>query len=219
MTMCGKLLQWLDKRFFLVGMVVAIALAAAYPNAGAKGGALQSRVTSGWVAVCIIFFLSGWSLKTRELVKAALYCKLNSVVQIFNLAFVPLVIYGLVSALYLTPLDDKLLKGLLISSCLPTTVSMCVVLTKTAGGNDAAAIFNAAFGNLLGIFVTPLLILLLVGDESSLALSDVLLKLTLKILVPLAVGQFVQYGVKGARQYYTGHKSRFKRMQESLLLW
>ena len=219
MTMCGNLLQWLDKRFFLVGMVAAIALAAAYPNAGAKGGALQSRVTSGWVAVCIIFFLSGWSLKTRELVKAALYCKLNSVVQIFNLAFVPLVIYGLVSALYLTPLDDKLLKGLLISSCLPTTVSMCVVLTKTAGGNDAAAIFNAAFGNLLGIFVTPLLILLLVGDESNLALTDVLLKLTLKILVPLAVGQCVQYGVQGAREFYTTNKSRFKRMQESLLLW
>ena len=140
-------------------------------------------------------------------------------VQIFNLAFVPLVIYGLVSALYLTPLDDKLLKGLLISSCLPTTVSMCVVLTKTAGGNDAAAIFNAAFGNLLGIFVTPLLILLLVGDESNLALTDVLLKLTLKILVPLAVGQGVQYGVQGAREFYTANKSRFKRMQESLLLW
>ena len=63
------------------------------------------------------------------------------------------------------------------------------------------------------------MILLLVGDESSLALSDVLLKLTLKILVPLAIGQLVQYGVKGAREYYTGHKSRFKRMQESLLLW
>ena len=162
--MCGELslLQWLDKRFFLVGMVVAIALAAAYPDAGAKGGALQSNRTT---------------------------------------------------------LDEKLLKGLLISSCLPTTVSMCVVLTKTAGGNDAAAIFNAAFGNLLGIFVTPLSILLLVGDESSLALTDVLLKLTLKILVPLAVGQCVQYFVPGARGYYTSHKPRFKRAQESLLLW
>ena len=221
MAICGQLtlLQWLDKRYFLVGMVLAIVLAAIYPVAGAKGGALQSKISSGWVAVCVIFFLSGWSLKTRELVKAALYCKLNSVVQLFSLVFVPLVIYGLVSLLYLTSLDDKLLKGLLISACLPTTVSMCVVLTKTAGGNDAAAIFNAAFGNLLGIFVTPLSILVLVGSESSMALGEVLLKLVLKILVPLAAGQCVQYSVPGARELYTTNKTRFKRVQETLLLW
>ena len=219
--LCGKLtlLQWLDKRYFLVGMVLVIALAAIYPDAGAKGGVLESKTTSGWVAVCTIFFLSGWSLKTKELVKAALYCKLNSVTQLFSLLFIPLVCYAVVNLLYLTSLDAKLLKGLLISSCLPTTVSMCVVLTKTAEGNDAAAIFNAAFGNLLGIFVTPVLILVLVGNESSMALGEVLLKLVLKILVPLAVGQCVQFGVSGARGYYTAHKKQFKRVQETLLLW
>ena len=69
----------------MIFMIIAILVAFAYPDAGAKDGDLESKTTTGWVAVVIIFVLSGWSLKTRELVKAALYSKLNSAVQIFNL--------------------------------------------------------------------------------------------------------------------------------------
>ena len=148
--------NWLDKRFFMVFMVVVIFTAFAYPDAGAKGGALQSKITTGWVAVCIIFVLSGWSLKTKELVKAALYCRLNTVVQLFNLGFIPLTIYLVAAMLSATSINELLLEGMVIMACLPTTVSMCVVLTKTAGGNDAAAVFNAASGNVLGEEPGPL---------------------------------------------------------------
>ena len=36
--------------------------------------------------------------------------------------------------------------GLVIATCLPTTVSMCVMLVGQSGGNEAAAVFNAASG-------------------------------------------------------------------------
>ena len=55
-----------------------------------------------------------------------------------------------------------------------------------------------------GIFATPALIHLVVGDDSSVSFSDVLLKLTYKVVLPLC-------GVQ--------HRKRFKRMQESLLVY
>ena len=33
--------------------------------------------------------------------------------------------------------------------CMPPPVSSAVILTKAVGGNDAAAIFNSAFGSFL----------------------------------------------------------------------
>jgi sodium/bile acid cotransporter 7 len=218
-SMCQKIVAFVDKQYFLLGVVILIVVASLSPEAGAKGGKLQSKITSGWIAVCCIFFLSGLSLKTKELIKAALYCKINSFVQIFSLGFIPFTVYGLVKLLMLTDMNEKLLNGLLISACLPTTVSMCVMLTKTGGGNDAVAIFNAAFGNLLGIFVTPLLILLLVGSESDIPLKEVLVKLVLKIFVPLIIGQIFQYFIPGAAAFNKAHKKEFKRAQETLLLW
>jgi sodium/bile acid cotransporter 7 len=42
---------------------------------------------------------------------------------------------------------------------MPPPVSSAVILTKASGGNEAAAIFNSAFGSFLGIFVTPALLM------------------------------------------------------------
>jgi sodium/bile acid cotransporter 7 len=212
----ASFIKWHQKRFFNIYLIVAILLALAYPDAGAKGGKLNSKVSTGWVAVVVIFVISGWSLKTRELVKAALYCKLNTVVQVFNLGVIPVVFYGVTRALTKTNMNSLVVEGMLIFSCLPTTVSMCVGFTAAANGNNAAAIFNAAFGNCLGIIATPTLVLLYVGNKSTVPFAEVLIKLTLKVFVPLCVGQAIQYA--GARQFYLRHKKRFGRGRDIALL-
>lgn len=43
---------------------------------------------------------------------------------------------------------------------MPPPVSSAVILTKSIGGNEAAAIFNSALGSILGIILTPLLLLI-----------------------------------------------------------
>jgi solute carrier family 10 (sodium/bile acid cotransporter), member 7 len=48
-------------------------------------------------------------------------------------------------------------------SCMPPPVSSAVILTRAVGGNEAAAIFNSAFGSFLGIIVTPLTLLYFVS--------------------------------------------------------
>jgi sodium/bile acid cotransporter 7 len=214
----ARLLAFVDKNYFVVGMIVVILLAAAHPFAGSKNGPLEPKILCGWVVVCIIFFLSGWSLKTQELVKAATHCKLNSFVQIFSLGVIPVVVFGITRLIKsTTSMSVDLLNGLVITASLPTTVSMCVVLTTTAGGNVSAAIFNAASGNLLGVVITPLMILVLLGSETSIDIAAVVSKLALKMVLPLALGQILQYNEK-ARKWYTARKKNFKRAQETMLL-
>ena len=62
-----------------------------------------------------------------------------------------------------------------------------------AGGDEAAAVFNSALGNLLGVFVTPAWVVALLGRSSNVDFLSVLIKLAQRVLLPLFVGQFAQY--------------------------
>jgi sodium/bile acid cotransporter 7 len=55
-----------------------------------------------------------------------------------------------------------------------------IVLTASAGGIVAAAVFNTSFGNVLGIFLSPALILGYLGSSSGIALVDIFYKLSLR---------------------------------------
>ncbi|XP_058266007.1 sodium/bile acid cotransporter 7 isoform X4 [Hemibagrus wyckioides] len=156
------LLARVRKEWFIVGIALAIASAKLAPSVGVKGGPLRPEITITYIAVSAIFFNSGLSLKTEELASALLHVKLHLFVQTFTLVFFPVAIWALLKVLALTAINEWLLKGLQTVGCMPPPVSSAVILTKAVGGNEAAAIFNSAFGSFLGIVVTPLLLLLFV---------------------------------------------------------
>jgi len=73
---------------------------------------------------------------------------------------------------------------------LPSTVSSSVAMTAVARGNVAGAVFNATLSSLIGIFVTPLWIgLLLTTGGQRLPLGTVILDLIIWLLLPLVLGQ------------------------------
>ncbi|XP_069782458.1 sodium/bile acid cotransporter 7 isoform X3 [Narcine bancroftii] len=150
----------LRRYWFLVGIVLAISLAKLQPSLGRRGGPLKPEITITYVAVSTIFFNSGLSLKSEELADALMHVKLHLFVQTFTLAFFPTAIWFILKLLALTSINPWLLKGLQTVGCMPPPVSSAVILTKAVGGNEAAAIFNSAFGSFLGIIITPLLLLL-----------------------------------------------------------
>ncbi|MHC5541703.1 bile acid:sodium symporter family protein, partial [Singulisphaera rosea] len=63
-----------------------------------------------------------------------------------------------------------------------------------ARGNVAAAVFNATLSSLLGVFLTPLWIGVMVqeGGEGSLPMGQVILDLVTWLLLPLVVGQLAR---------------------------
>ncbi|XP_064404200.1 sodium/bile acid cotransporter 7-B-like isoform X1 [Halichondria panicea] len=204
------------KRWFILGIVTAIVLAKLHPLIGVKGGPLHPEYTVKYFAVSVIFFNSGLSLKTEELTRALGQVRLHIFIQSFTLVFIPIAMTILVKLLALTDFIDKpFLNGLHVVGCMPPPVSSAVILTKAVGGNDAAAVFNSAFGSFLvspthcicsavysqlltlqGIFVTPLLLLYLVGTTASVPFVSVFAQLSITVLVPLFLGQIVRRVMK-----------------------
>jgi sodium/bile acid cotransporter 7 len=70
---------------------------------------------------------------------------------------------------------------------------MAIVFTGTAGGDEASAVFNSAISNLIGVFLTPALVLMYLGNDKSIKIVDVFVKLIYRVLVPLFCGQIIQY--------------------------
>jgi sodium/bile acid cotransporter 7 len=96
---------------------------------------------------------------------------------------------------------------------------MVQVLTKSAGGNEAASVFNAAFSNLVGVFLSPALILMYLGVTAEVDLGDIFFKLGLRVVLPIAIGQVLQKFVPVAKEFVKQYKKYFKQAQEWALVF
>ncbi|CAO3609774.1 unnamed protein product [Cunninghamella blakesleeana] len=205
----NKALQLLVKYWFLLGLLFVIILAWQFPDVARKGGYLRAEWSIKWGAVVVIFLISGLSLRTKILAQTILRVRLHLLIQIINLLIIPGFVFGLVLLFFKLhmPLNSLLLIGVVIAASTPTTVSSNVVMTKNANGNEASALMNAALGNVLGIFVSPALVSVFQGplidatpeNESpgeaggEIDFVSVLKQLGLTVLVPLVVGQIIQW--------------------------
>ena len=72
-------------------------------------------------------------------------------------------------------------------------------------------------GNLLGVLLTPYLLLKLVGAAGALSAADTLQKLATRVLLPLLVGQLLRPPLQGAG-VLAGRRKLLSRSSESLLL-
>ncbi|KAG8225802.1 hypothetical protein J437_LFUL005609 [Ladona fulva] len=203
------------RNWFLFGVLISIFLAELAPKIGARGGPLKPEITVKYLAVFLIFFVSGLSLRTDELTSAVFQIKLHCFIQIFTLIFIPIFMQIFVLSLSFLEIDEWILKGLLTVSCMPPPVSSAVILTKAVGGNEAAAIFNSALGSLLGVVVTPLTLLYFLGMSTLVPLSNCMFQLILTVLAPLVFGQLMRNtGIQG---FHKVHKHSAALSQTALL--
>ncbi|XP_041519167.1 sodium/bile acid cotransporter 7 isoform X2 [Microtus oregoni] len=198
-----RLLERARKEWFMVGIVVAIGAAKLEPSVGVNGGPLKPEITVSYIAVATIFFNSGLSLKTEELTSALVHLKLHLFIQTFTLAFFPATIWLFLQLLSVTPINEWLLKGLQTVGCMPPPVSSAVILTKAVGGNEAAAIFNSAFGSFL------------LGSSSSVPFTSIFSQLFMTVVVPLIIGQIVRRFIK---DWLERKKPPFGAVSSSVLL-
>ncbi|MHB1064045.1 MAG: bile acid:sodium symporter family protein [Georgenia sp.] len=145
---------------------------------------------AGDVAVTLLFLLYGMRLSTREVLAGLRNVRLQG--SILAATFVLFPLLGL--ALHTVTgslIGSALATGLLYVALLPSTVQSSVAFTSIARGNVAGAVCAATVSNVLGMVLTPLLVLLLMdrsGASGLGGLRDVLLQL----LVPFLLGQLLQ---------------------------
>ena len=193
------------EQWFLLALAALIALASQLqvPLSHQK----LKQTTTSYLCISLIFLTTGATLDTRTLLANYARWRLHAFVQAQCYLMTSLVVLGVVSATAATSrfMDPGLLVGLVFQSCVATTISSNVVMTRQAQGNTALTVVQTTLGNFLGVFVTPALV---VGYSAIPAwYNDVLpersgdwgpiyrrtlMKLGLSIYVPMVVGQVLR---------------------------
>ncbi|MDG3009803.1 bile acid:sodium symporter [Rhodococcus sp. D2-41] len=180
-------------RFYIDGFILSIlgmvVLASVLPAHGSGAEVLDWAVK---IAIGLLFFLYGARLSPQEAFEGVRHWRLHSVVLAATFVLFPLIGLAL-RILEPTIISDDLYKGILFLCLVPSTVQSSIAFTSIAKGNVAAAIVSASFSNLIGVFLTPLLVILLM-DTTGQAKVDAssILDIVLQLLVPFLVGQLVR---------------------------
>ncbi len=147
--------------WFLWGMVLATVLAYFFPRFGATGGSMHAEYVIN-IGVFVVFFLHGVNLSSEQIKRGLTNWRLHVMIQVFTFVVFPL-IWLVCDKLLGSHVPALLMLGFFYLCALPSTISSSVALTGSAGGNVPAAILNASMSSVIGIFITPWLVSLLVG--------------------------------------------------------
>lgn len=171
---------------FVMAIMVAVVMAAFLPAAGGAADAL-SWITK--IGIAVLFFLYGARLERREMVMGLKHWRLHSVVLAFTFVLFP--VFGLLGKWALTPLiGATLAAGFLFMTLVPSTVQSSITFVSIARGHVGAAVVSASMSNLLGVAVTPLLVLALMTTNGSVHISaESIVEIVLMLLLPFIVGQ------------------------------
>ena len=151
--------------------------------------------------------LTGLGLKSEEFGKAFRRLRINSFVQIFNFGVVSGFVYAFVRLLLaLGILSKEWADGMIISACMPLSVNMVIVLTASAGGDEAAAVFNTAFSNLVGVFLSPILILGYLGMTGDVDLVSTFTNMAIRVVLPIIIGQIIRKMSTSVVNFMKEHK-------------
>ncbi|TCM67715.1 sodium/bile acid cotransporter 7 [Acinetobacter calcoaceticus] len=175
---------------FTISLFVMVLLASFLP---VHGQAAQVFSLGTNVAIAVLFFLHGAKLSRQAIVEGILHWKLHSLVFAITFAIFP--ILGLLAKPLVEPvLGQQLYWGFLFMCFLPSTVQSSIAFTSVARGNVAAAVCSASFSNLVGMFITPVMVSLFIFGQSKHDYDPTasIIEIGLLLLLPFIAGQLLR---------------------------
>ena len=193
-------------------LLSVIAAASIFPCTGRAAVAFDWLTT---LMIGLLFFMHGAKLSREAVIAGASHWRLHLTVLFFTFAIFPLLGLLLKPALLLIITPDLYL-GILFLCVLPSTVQSSIAFTAVARGNVPAAICSASASNLLGIFLTPLLVSMIVASHGANHSSlDSILKIVYQLLVPFVAGQIARPWIA---PWIEKHRDVLKMVDQSSIL-
>jgi sodium/bile acid cotransporter 7 len=179
---------------FTLMLVATVALATLLP---AQGGVAHFFDDFTTFAIGLLFFLHGAKL-SRDAIRAGVtHWRLHLLVFACTFALFPLL--GLALKPVLLPLvTPELYTGVLFLCVLPATVQSAIAFTSMARGNVPAAVGSASASTMLGVFISPVLVGLVVLPHAAATISvDSIVRILLQLMLPFVVGHLARPWIAG----------------------
>lgn len=185
---------------FILAILAAVLLAAIFPARGTVADVLDWVVVA---AIALLFFLYGARLHPREALAGLKHWRLHLTILTFTFVMFPIVGFAL-RPIVEPIVGHDLYLGLLFLCLVPSTVQSSIAFTSMARGNVAGAIVSASASNILGVILTPLLVVALMSSSSdSVTISGgSIVQIMLQILLPFIIGQLARPLVTPILQRY-----------------
>lgn len=172
--------------WFILLLLAVVGLATLLPATG------MAAVVLGWatkIVVGLLFFLYGARLSFGETMGGLRQWRLHVLVLAVTFIIFPLLGLGL-HTLPDAVLSPELATGMLFLCVLPSTVQSSIAFTSIAKGNVSAAVVSASLSNVLGVVITPLLVLLLIGGVGGPQIDlRAMINIVAQLLLPFVLGQ------------------------------
>ncbi len=180
---------------FLLLLVGMVALASVAPASG-EAAIWLGHVTDA--AIFLLFFLHGARLPHAAVRDGVLKWRLHLAVLASTYALFPLIGFALVKS-GLT--GAVLATGVLFLTLVPSTVQSSIAFTAMARGDVAAAVVGAAFSNIAGLFLTPLLVALLLSGAGVGMSGEAVSAILFQLLLPFLLGHLLHNRLGGFLQH------------------
>ncbi|MBA3053490.1 MAG: bile acid:sodium symporter [Sphingomonadales bacterium] len=180
---------------FLLWLIGVVAAASLLPVRGEVAAWFELAAK---LAIALLFFLHGAKLSRAAIVAGLGNWRLHLLVLGSTYVLFPAL--GLATAALARGWIDPLLAaGLLFLTLLPSTVQSSIAFTALARGNVAGAVCSASLSNLLGIFLTPLLVGLLMraGGDGAMASWSSVRTIAIQLLLPFLAGHLLRPVIGG----------------------
>ncbi len=186
----------------MVKLIVTVLLASFLPARGYFVEIFEWLTTA---AIALLFFMHGAKLSREKIIAGGGHWRLHLWVMCSTFVIFPLL--GLLFVWWHPlPVGAEIYTGFLYLCILPATVQSSIALTSLAGGNVAAAVCSASASSLLGVFISPLLVGLVMNVHNDAASGhfEQIGKIMLQLLLPFVLGHISRRWIAGWVERHRG---------------
>ncbi|HKM97722.1 MAG TPA: bile acid:sodium symporter family protein [Buttiauxella sp.] len=177
-----KLFRVLDP--FTLTLIFTVLLASFFPAQGSFVGFFEGLTTA---AIALLFFMHGAKLSREAIIAGSSHWRLHLWVMCSTFVLFP--VLGVLFAWWApVNVSPEIYTGFLYLCILPATVQSAIAFTSLAGGNVAAAVCAASASSLLGIFLSPLLVGMVMHVHGASSSMEQVGSIMLQLLVPFVAG-------------------------------